>query len=637
MKLNTLRRALALTMALCLLALPALTQADTYLPDGDVTHVAFTLGASLDADAFPAGKTHLADWQAFLKKLDIRGTANVLAPLTPFNRVYLDAALRLNGKDQIPFVYDGYHSYRYLVTPALGDEVFHFQMHNFLEFMLKPYYYMELPTQYLALLMYPQASYYIGESYYTPAAAALAAAKMAAQEEAQLTRAAAVAAITDALAASKAQLGAFTAQKTALETALAAGDPVTLAAVLEKYAAGDVEAGAEATARALLDSLAPQIDEAAAAQAQLQLALDAQADMTLAQLLDAVPEGYGVALAALDTATAGAQADAQADAQEAADGDDASAEDADLETAAAEPTTHIAPEVPGATTYTVPYQNLYELCETLDLTVNDDPDLERAYFYFTCLLTDLYASDMVLDVLGRMEDVLDYLDPEQQGMLVTETDTGMTCVLGDTVVFQKTVTQCTTEIHLLLPTPEGFDLAIDWVWDESGGLGATLEASAAILMDGAPSAAIRASGEGLPRKGDISGQGSIAFTVEGSSFAGTPAPATFQFDWVRDAAQLPYTLALTVSWLHPETQKPAVSLDFHGTLSASDKSVFVDVAYPQNDFFNLNESFLNEYKDRLLKPLMLKLAPILLETPAGVINDLYAFAAKTDILVSLVE
>ena len=618
MKLNTLRRALALTMALCLLALPALTQAETYLPEGDVTHVEFTLGASLHAQAFPASQAHLADWQAFLQKLDIRGTAEVLAPLTPFSRVYLDGALRLNGKDQIPFVYDGYHSYRYLRTPALGNEVFYFQMHNFLEFMLKPYYYMELPTQYLALLMYPQASYYIGNSYYAPAAATLAAAKLAAQEEAQRTRDAALAAITEALAASQAQLDALTAQKAAVETALAAGDPIALAALLEQYAAGDAKAGAEAAARALLDSLTPQIDAAAAQQAALQLALDGQADMTLAQLLGAVPEGYG----ALPDATA---EDAPADEET----------DADAEAAAEAMPSALA--TPGAVTYTVPYQNLYELCEELDLIVNDDPDLERAYFYFTCLLTDLYASDMVLDVLGRMEDVLDYLDPEQQGMQVTETDTGITCVLGDTVVFQKTVAQGVTDIRFLLPTPEGFDLAIDWTWDETSGLGAALEATAAILMDGEPSAALKASGVGLPRQGDVSGQGSITFTAEGTSFAGSLAPATFQFDWVRDAAQLPYTLALTVHWLHPETLQPAVSLDFHGTLSASDKSVFVDAAYPQNDFFNLNESFLNEYKERLLKPLLFKLAPIVLETPAGVINDLYAFAAKTDILVSLVE
>lgn len=475
---NTLRRAAALLMMLCLIMLPLLAQAETYLPQGDVTHVDFTAAVAVHADGFPASKAHLADWEKFLAKLDLKGSMEVLAALTPHSRVYLEGALRLNGREQIPFVYDGYHSYRYFITPALGNEVFYFQMHNFLEFMLKPYYYMELPTQYLALLLYPQASYAMGESYYTPVAELLASARQAA-----------------------------------------------------------------------------------------------------------------------------------------------------LDAAAAEPAT---------LTYTVPYQHLYELCETLDLIVNDDPELERAYFYFTCLLTELYASDMALDILGRLEDVLDYLDPEQQGMLVRETPTGLTCTLGDTLVFEKGEEAGTAYVRFCLPTPEGFDFAAEYSWDGTG-IGATLKASAGILMEGKPFIQLTTEGEGLPREGDVGGQGHITFAATGSGIQAETTPVTFGFEWARDSATLPYTLGLTLDWLHPQTEKPAVSVEFTGTFTASDKGVFVDAAYPQNDFFNLNESFLNEYKARLMTPLLLKLMPIALETPAGVINDLYAFTTEHDILVSLVE
>jgi len=39
----------------------------------------------------------------------------------------------------------------------------------------------------------------------------------------------------------------------------------------------------------------------------------------------------------------------------------------------------------------------------------------------------------------------------------------------------------------------------------------------------------------------------------------------------------------------------------------------------------------------MMPALALTLAPILLETPAGVINDVYKFMQDNDILVSLVE
>ena len=85
------------------------------------------------------------------------------------------------------------------------------------------------------------------------------------------------------------------------------------------------------------------------------------------------------------------------------------------------------------------------------------------------------------------------------------------------------------------------------------------------------------------------------------------------------------------------TFKPALLLHFNGALKNVDRSVFVEGQYPQNDFFNLNESFLNEYKERMTKTLLLALAPIALEMPAGVLDDVFQFMDRTEILVSLLE
>ncbi len=501
------RRLLALAMALCLLTLPALSLADTYLPNGDVTHADFTVDLKLHADGFPASTAHLADWETFLNKLDVRGSMDELALLNPESRVYLNGALRLNGKDQIPFVYDGYHSYRYLISPAFDNEVLFFQMHNFLEFMLKPYYYMELPTQYLGLLLYPEASYYIGDSYYTPVAEMIANAREAALE---------------------AQAAAATAQPAAAQT-------------------------------------------------------DAAADTTLA-------------------ASAGLA----------------------------------APES-GTLAYTVPYEDLYELCETLDLIVTDESDdLYRAYFYFTCLLTEMYASDMALDLLGNLEAQLDALDPDQQGLQVVETADTLTCTLGDTTLFTRRTDGDANAFTLTLPTTEGYTIVFDYAWTPQP-VGGNLNATLTVTQDGEQALCLKAEGTQLPREGDVSGKGRLRFSAEGYTFTSPVAPVILDFDWVRDAATLPCTLDVKVDWIHPETFKPALSLHFNGALKNVDRSVFVEGQYPQNDFFNLNESFLNEYKERMTKTLLLALAPIALEMPAGVLDDVFQFMDRTDILVSLLE
>lgn len=77
------------------------------------------------------------------------------------------------------------------------------------------------------------------------------------------------------------------------------------------------------------------------------------------------------------------------------------------------------------------YAELYELCETLDLIVNDDPGtMSAAYFYFTCLLTDLGASDLALQKLGYLEDWLAFMDPEEKGLFITDDGVSQTYTLG---------------------------------------------------------------------------------------------------------------------------------------------------------------------------------------------------------------
>ena len=64
--------------------------------------------------------------------------------------------------------------------------------------------------------------------------------------------------------------------------------------------------------------------------------------------------------------------------------------------------------------------------------------------------------------------------------------------------------------------------------------------------------------------------------------------------------------------------------------------VLFDLEYDhQDDFFHLNESFLNEYKERYLPTIALSMVPFVLEMPAGVISDAVAFLDATGLLAFL--
>lgn len=461
MKRTIFSRALALLLCLCLLPAAALAEA---ADDGAVTRSNFSLSLNLHADGFPEGGTaRYADWETFLSKVSLRGTVDTQRFLQPYSRVYFDGGLYLNEKLTVPFVYDGYHSYRYIRTPALAGASMHFQMHNFFEFMLKPYYFMDLPTQYLALLLYPEASYYVGDSYYTPIAALCA----------------------------------------------------------------------------------------------------------------------------------------------------------------------------GTGNRTVEYADLYELCETLDLLVTDDMDYERMYFYITSLLVDLQASDMTLDALGYLEDWLDYLDPEQQGMRITVSGDTETYVIGTTTVFEKTVSGGATSFRLYLPNSEGYALAFTYAY-EPAGQGAALRAKLTVTAEGAQRLTLALDADGLPMEGETEARGSVTIDVGGESLEAQPMPSRFEFRLSRDAAKLPYGMSLGVDWIHPVTEKPALTLLYKANMERKDESVLVDREYDnQDDFFHLNESYLEEYKERFLPSLALAFFPFVLEMPAGVINDTVAFLNQTGILASL--
>ena len=449
MKTTILHRIAAVCLCLCMLPAFALAFNGDESP---VTRSDFTMELDLYADGFPNdGAAHYDQWQAFLDKLSLRGTVDTQNAWMPLNRVYFDGGLYLNDKLTVPFEYDSYITFRYLRSPALGGASVHFQMNNFLQFMLKGYYYMGLPTQYIALPIYPQAFVQLYQQYEEP---------------------------------------------------------------LTKYLAGEGS-----------------------------------------RMID--------------------------------------------------------------------YNTLYELCQELNLIVQEDLNY-RTYYLFTCLLFDLGLSDMLLEKLAYTEDWLDWLDPDSEGMTITVEDGTETWVLGETTVFEKNDEGFT----VYLPDYDGYEYRFT-CQDVDG----VLSAQAQVLQEEEEYLGVVMELSGLPEEGETEAEGRLDVSFSGSGYYYHLTDASFAFRYARTAEKLPYQTSLEIDWLHPETGLPAMGFKYQADCEEQPYTVLKERPYDnQDDFFNLNESFMAEYKERFLPTAALAAAPIMLEMPAGVMSDVIAFMDATGFL-----
>lgn len=440
-------------LLLCVLLLPFSALADVVRDDLPVTRSDFELKLKLHADGFPDdGAAHYQDWEAYLDQLSVKGVIDTQLFLDPLSRVGMDATLCLNDREYVPFRYDGYYSFRYVRSPALDGASVHFQMQNFLEFMLKGYYFMDLPTPLIGLLLYPENAYELAMAYWEPVQEALS----------------------------------------------------------------------------------------------------------------------------------------------------------------------------GEGSRTVDYTRLYELCETLDLLSTEDPYMNPVYFFVTALLVTTGASDTLLYRLSYLEDVLETMDPDEEGMTITVQGDTQRYVLGDTTVFEKTADGWT----LCLADSDGYVLNASWQ-----DTGAERHFAIQALLEEEERLGLRFDLDGLPADGQLSAQGSASITLSGEALYEQPAPLNFTYQYTRSAEALPYDMALAVDWLHPETGSPALTLSYSAAMSDVEYTVLADRPFDnQDDFFHLNDSYMEEYKERFTKSLALAFAPFVLHMPAGCLSDAYAFLDNTGFL-----
>lgn len=446
------RRAMALCLILCLLPVYGLAFNGD---DSPVTRSDFVFRLHVNPDGFPNdGKAHYQDWADFLSKISLQGRVDSQNAFRFNNRVYMDAALCLNGEAKIPFDYDSYSTYRYVSSPALDGSFMHFHMDNFFQFMFKGYYFMGLPTQLIGLLMYPEAAFQLYDRY---------------------------------------------------------------SALLGEAFAGE-----------------------------------------------------------------GSRA--------------------------------------------VDYDTLYALCQELSQIVQDDPE-ERVYYWFSCLLFDLGLSDQLLDRLGYVEDWLDELDPECEGLAITAEDGEEHWVLGETEILTRTE----SGLRFCLPDGEGYEYGVEIVRE-----GEALTAVLSLLLEGENYLSLRIEVEGMPEANATEAELNAVFTLTGDTLYEAVEPIALKVNYARDAQELPYHHTLAVDWLHPETGLPAIGFTYEADSESVSADGFEEKVYIlRQDFFTLNDSSLAEYKERFLPTLALGALPFVLELPSGAISDLYTFLYETGILAFL--
>ena len=464
---QAVRRAFALLLAICLLPAAALGEAvspaeEWPVDSSAVTRADFDLSVQLHADAFPAdGLTDYQGWETLLSKLRLSGVMDLQRFPRPNNRMYMDAQILLNDRELTSFSFEDYWGFRYVRSPALCNRSIHFQMDNYLEFMLKPYEYYELPTQYIALLTYPEVTAYLAESY----------------------------------------------------------------------------------------------------------------------------------------------------------------EDV------------LTPYFHGEGNRTISYDDLYQLCLDMD-AVMTEAKAEQSYFYLSALLIDLGMTEQVYDGLSYLEDYLDWLDPEQQGMTITATGNTDRYEIGGHTLFTRTRDEDTLAFRLSLPTENAEELAVEY--DRMPGVngGTNVNARLTVSVEEETLIDLTLTADGLPKETDTQAIGHLTFAVSGSALE--EAAYAFQFRLTRSAEEPPFHVTFGLDWLHPETEKPAFTLLYSADVEMKDESVLVDRTYNnQNDFFHLNDAYLEEYKRDFALPVALTCAPLLMEMPSGVLNDILRFCDETGILATL--
>lgn len=97
-------------------------------------------------------------WKEFLEKFKLSGYAIYKDLFTVNEQIYMASNIYLNNRFLLDLDYTGNQQFYYIGSNALNEKL-HFNGYNYYEFMLKGYFFLNLPTPKIALLTYPYGLY----------------------------------------------------------------------------------------------------------------------------------------------------------------------------------------------------------------------------------------------------------------------------------------------------------------------------------------------------------------------------------------------------------------------------------------------------------------------------------------------
>ena len=274
-------------------------------------------------------------------------------------------------------------------------------------------------------------------------------------------------------------------------------------------------------------------------------------------------------------------------------------------------------------TRTVSYDDLYALCDELNVMALEDEG-NRIYFFATSLMMDLGIQWTAIEKLGTWEMLLDYLDPQKQGMTITADGGNEVWTLGETVVFEKN--DAAWKVHL--PDPDGYVFTVEGKREEDK---ATLELL--ILLEDEEYYRFSGGIDGLPAEGVLEAEGAIWADITGSVLYQDIAPIRLAYAYARSTQSAPYQLDVHLDMLNAQTEKPCLGLSYTAQVQEMTADVLEIKEYENwDDFSCLNEMILKEYIDRFKRSIVFAAAPFALEVPSGVLSDVVAFMEVNGLL-----
>ena len=126
MKSRILYRLACVLLAVCLLPVSALAALGDIPLTQPITCTDFTVSLGVDASAFPQSNNRHADWESFLSRLAVTGTAASMDMLGVNNRLHLLADVTLDGKSVLPLQHEQYCNYFYIMSPMFGEDILYF-------------------------------------------------------------------------------------------------------------------------------------------------------------------------------------------------------------------------------------------------------------------------------------------------------------------------------------------------------------------------------------------------------------------------------------------------------------------------------------------------------------------------------